>query len=678
MRRLLHVLALLLCAWSIASAQTDRWQPSTGPYGAWVRDVVALADGSLLAATRSGLYHSTDDGSSWRYHSAYVIEKVERTGSGALVGFDGVALLRSTDDGATWVTTLADRPSFNDIVVADNGRIYAGGFAGFWRSTDDGRSWVQRGANRVVLKIVDVSSDTVIAFERDSVWTSHTRGETWTMSALSLIPFDAARAGDGTIFLTGRRRDEYKVLRSTDRGATWIAADGISVWPSSFAVTDDGALYAMGGGGAMRWNPAALRWIPLVTGNFGLLDAVVVSPRDSLLFAANADGVLRSTDDGVHWTWTVDGMVHAAALTVAVAPNGDIYASAGWHAFRSSDDGATWMRMATASRGAAVAVAPNGTVIASDYGGIARSTDDGATWSSRFIHSTVEIYLLRVADDGTMYASGSGSMAQFARSTDDGVTWTNPSPTLSSGYRPTMLALLEGGELLAGLVDGQILRSSDRGTSWLPVTQFPNMQAMAAATLPDGSTLIGFGDGPLRRMHSDGTSEAFGPQRFSRVSDLLVVGDSIYISADGVHLWRYAVDTDWQPLTEGLATTFVNDIAIHPRGFLLAALGGASVQRTEGVSEVGEERRLSRTTLNIAPQPASDRVELTFALKVPGEVTIAIRDLRGELVRVVAGVEFGRGEHRMALSTDALASGVYLVELRVGRERISRTMRVVR
>jgi hypothetical protein len=64
-----------------------------------------------------------------------------------------------------------------------------------------------------------------------------------------------------------------------------------------------------------------------------------------------------------------------------------------------------------------------------------------------------------------------------------------------------------------------------------------------------------------------------------------------------------------------------------------------------------------------APNPVRSRASVRFALPDVGPARLALLDLLGREVALLADGEFAEGEHAVPLEVGALASGLYLVRL---------------
>lgn len=86
---------------------------------------------------------------------------------------------------------------------------------------------------------------------------------------------------------------------------------------------------------------------------------------------------------------------------------------------------------------------------------------------------------------------------------------------------------------------------------------------------------------------------------------------------------------------------------------------------------VSEENNLTVNTLDAYPNPASQKLSVTYGVKSRGSVTLAIMDLYGRTVLVEQNIEAETGKtYERKLDISRLASGVYFVKMITGGEII--------
>ena len=110
--------------------------------------------------------------------------------------------------------------------------------------------------------------------------------------------------------------------------------------------------------------------------------------------------------------------------------------------------------------------------------------------------------------------------------------------------------------------------------------------------------------------------------------------------------------------------------------------GGFALNRltfTPAPSTVGEEGTAGEEFgLQLGPNPASRRVDVTYQLPRPGEVDLAVYDATGRRVAQVAAGPKAAGAHGLTLSLDGFAPGLYVCVLETGAGVLTERLAVVR
>lgn len=90
-------------------------------------------------------------------------------------------------------------------------------------------------------------------------------------------------------------------------------------------------------------------------------------------------------------------------------------------------------------------------------------------------------------------------------------------------------------------------------------------------------------------------------------------------------------------------------------------------------TSVKENKKLSADGVLLFPNPARERFTLAFASKEAGRGTLSIMDISGREVSV-SDVQIQEGENHLSSSTSQLQNGIYLVQLKTGKETVTKKM----
>ena len=487
---------------------TDRarsWQAATDAAGRSVLDLAISANGkAFYAATNRGLLRSTDGGALWPVLDASagttLVAAHPRKPAFVFAVQEGV-LLRSTDGGIT--RTAVDGPvGTAAIAFAPAGQrivMYAGADNGLWRSTDDGRTWSDM--NRSFASPPHVAS----------------------------VAVDPA---DPRIIYIGLQEGRRVLLKSRDGGATWRASQsGLpaagETLPtiSEIAVdrTNPSTVYAVAGGELFRSLDGGRGWSRPPRPPGGFVRALETTGYGVL--AGTVEGVLLSVDRGLTWqarnaglaATSISGMTidrqEPARLYVAGLPGG---------IFRTAHQGRPWLRLGGITSeplAAQLFAADPGTVYALASGGIFKSTDGGRSWSRPLSSSCLGFsrFAFDPREPDHLFASAYvrlpcyPDICAFFRSLDGGETWECLGNFLSLLYGDALLGVDPfTSAVYAQVQTGDLLRSTDDGTTWAPLGDlFDNTSSFIASPLVEGTLWAGQGRLVLRSIDGGATWEFF-------------------------------------------------------------------------------------------------------------------------------------------------------------------------
>ncbi len=276
----LVVCLLLLAGGHVARAGINVWTTHGPAATAFTVAIDPLTSTTLYAATDSGVFKSTDAGSSWNTTElnttvrVLAVDPLTPATLYASTGWPGASgLFKSTDAGGSWnvVSTLPNAA----VLVIDPvtpSTLYAVTWGGApFKSTDGGDSWNDIGPPRsaVLALTIDRSAPAVLYAGTmiHGVFKSTDAGNTWTqtgpenmnVATLEVDPTMPTRIFGGN----GQRL----FIRSTDGGASWDVRDfGIRLSALAVDPTTPGTLYAGTSVGVSKTTDAGDTWQALNTG----------------------------------------------------------------------------------------------------------------------------------------------------------------------------------------------------------------------------------------------------------------------------------------------------------------------------------------------------------------------------------------------------------------------------
>ncbi len=462
---------------------------------------------TVYAVTSAGLYKTADAAAHW-FHVASrfprggerAIDSVSSPGGGLAIDpvtatlylcTDG-GLLRSVDGGLRWksfgpagvgMTTLALDPGNPDV-------LYAGGDNGLFRSTDHGGSWRRIGKTLPGLEVTALAvhsgrPSTLVAVFRSSndhpggLYRSLDGGSHWEAPPLGLP------AGDVLAM----------AIDSATPPRVYAGVPVLGVYASADA------------GGHFAAADVGLRAIEV--------SSVAVDPeRPGTAYTAPTEqGVWKTADAGASWQIVDPRMTDIGQLgssaTIALDPQrpATVYAGVPGRLERSDDGGRTWRLIDLGLRrffptGALAVdpVDPANLYMATQLAGIFKSTDGGGHWQapaplpycsegpvpfSLAVSPTApsEVYV------GTAACSALGS--DLFKSTDGGSTWIHLD--LSLNLLAFALDPTDSRVLYLVDFDSHLVRSTDGGSTFQPLTQPPGAELTAVGVAPSDSRRLYLG-----------------------------------------------------------------------------------------------------------------------------------------------------------------------------------------
>ncbi len=370
---------------------------------------------------------------------------------------------------------------------------------------------------------------------------------------------------------------------------------------SDMAFDSSGALWAVGSGGVVRWDPEATTCVKY-TVDQGLtsnrVSAVAVAPDGALWIGSEGGGASRF--DGASWTTysVADGLASDTVQAIAVAPDGVVWLGTDRGASRF--DGETWTTYTTADGLASnsvgsIALALDGAVWFGTVGagwqdpaGHGASRFDGETWTT---YTTADglagdkVYAIAVAPTGALWFGTDGGVSRF-----DDETWATYSEGdgLASTYVHAVAVAPEG-VLWFGTAGGGVSRFDGRHwTTYTAHNGLADNTVEAIAVAPDGALWFGAPGAGISRydvktLTTHITTDGLVANGITSIAAAADGAMWIGAAGDGGGASRFDGET-WTTYTEadGLASENVSAVAIAPDGALWFGTYESGVSRFDG------------------------------------------------------------------------------------------------
>ena len=365
-------------AWDTAKFSTSPWTQSIGPEGSIVSNLFKASDGTIYAATKTGLYKLTSD-ATWALinteipsHQSHVPIAEHR---GTLYAVSTDEVFASENAGETWAT-IGQRPkgTASGLIVTDTSQKQAPHTQitlylalkekGVFRSTDAGNHWtpLNNGLRGTRTYTIGAIGNTLFAGTnqglhrlRSNDW-QHLLTEvpgavyTLTVNANNLyvaITRDFDFSGIDKPYSLGNFLLK-RIFHSADAGASWTE---ITPTDESQLMDLDAAVQILAVGKTLlmlgisefRSTDGGKTWTPLRSNTDVLgrttFPAVVID--ENTFYKVDASGISRTTDAGESWHPFVNGMT-GPTMRNLIAINQRLYMHIGADIVQSIDGGQTW------------------------------------------------------------------------------------------------------------------------------------------------------------------------------------------------------------------------------------------------------------------------------------------------------------------------------------------------
>jgi len=389
---------------------------------------------------------------------------------------------------------------------------------------------------------------------------------------------------------------------------------------------------------------------------YRVIQSLVFDPNNDRLYGGTFGfGVIMSPDFGepvLSWTRVNNQLTNPWIYAMEYAQHGSkdyVYAGTwGDGIFRTLDGGERWVFMGLANRiiyDMAFDVLNGILFAATDRGEISRSVDYGLTWQEVGVAQTA-VWAIGIdpVEPDTVYAGTFGR--GIYKSNDGGGTWAQSG--MATGY-VFDFAFGEHPEtatpgIFAATAEG-VQFSSDGGQTW--------------SDLSVGLTVI---DTRAVAFANDG------------IDDILLAGTwggGVFLYDTASHSW----------IRDGMPSAEITTFAISPVDgeVFVAASGKGLYRRSFGSTVTSVEDRYEEVPDGYVleqnyPNPFNPQTTIQIRLPEAGEVRLAVYDVLGRQVRVLAQGVLSQGTHHYTFDATDLASGIYFYQLESASEVLTRTM----
>ena len=372
---------------------TAQWTQGYGPPAGHFRDIFATSEGTLYAASRTGMYKLAAGAPAWTRINAGVpmseslMPMVENRGVLYIVSVDEI--FASTDKGETWNAFCA-RPKGNPVglIVMNEAREQSAQTditmylalrdEGVFRSTNSGTHWQSLSDGLTAEKISALSAVGETVFAGTEIGLYRLESGVWKKLPVDTSGAVCSLAVSGNNLYVGTGSDllvklsppmdiwevaarntvhSIKILHSADLGATWTDITPEHKYslmgpPSGITVLTIGDTLLALGYVQYRSTDGGKTWLkmgydPYMSAMSSIPIAVV---DEKTLYTAGALGIHRTTDGGESWHLFMNGVLGTRVMDL-VTFNNRLYVHTGDEVFQSPDGSVSWQSVRVGAEG---------------------------------------------------------------------------------------------------------------------------------------------------------------------------------------------------------------------------------------------------------------------------------------------------------------------------------------
>ena len=246
-----YLIILLLYVFGSSSfAQNSYWEHLDGPYGLYLYSIVLASNNKLFVGGSTGIFSSTDDGSSWtKCNTNKYITSLIVTPTGEILANakdNGINL--SSDNGKSWINISKEEKKF---AFCDSMRnVYA--FSKYdsyklYRSSNNGNSWepilIGSSKNGIISGITN-KFGLIYLMSTEGTFKSSDGGVRWTnVSEQKLDNNGILSSFQDTLWYCSPN----KLFKSIDGAKTWqkVESNKPNGWLNKFIITPSGEMYVL-------------------------------------------------------------------------------------------------------------------------------------------------------------------------------------------------------------------------------------------------------------------------------------------------------------------------------------------------------------------------------------------------------------------------------------------------
>ncbi len=618
-----------------------------------IEKIFITSNGSVLAsaAGTSGndVFRSTDWGESW-HKLSYPFPPYTGNFAGIcefnskLFSFsfsNNAVVYVSTDYGLTWSLPQSASPP-SDIITsihADEKGVYTGCHRfGFFASFNEGINWGAFNGGLLSKDVFDIKSDSINIYiatysgffskkKNENSWHSMNGGLT-NLQIKDILYFDrklyVATYGSG-------------IFCSSNFGETWSQNTlGSRIYVSKLELID-GTLYGL-----------------------------AADSYPEYYFA-----VVKSSDEGINWL-TLNSGFDTGSLRCISGNQYALFVGSGYGLFKSTNKGNTWEKLLNGIPSniavSDLAVYDSTILFVNSQAGIYKSSDLGLNWNYYSVSESFSLSKIKISNDGKVTIAGNSQVNRLHQSSDLGKSWSivstplfNASVTDILFYEDKMAASLSQ--------DGGVIKSNGIDSNWYQCVENLNNGDVNCLESVDGVLFAGTNGSGISLL----VSSEIVPIPFDKdtvQSNNLNVCWHKFPSIENYRVQLFEQDNLVFPKYDAtLKDTIFSISNLDFKTNYSWRVSSVTKFWDDAFSElipfyVGDPNTF--TLYQNFPNPFNNTTVIKFDLPATSKVEIFLYDILGRQLRNILEDEMEIGTHKVNLTLNDFASGVYFYKIKAG------------
>lgn len=624
------------------------WKNSGSQSGGNARSI--YIDGSkVIVSTPTGdIYTTINKGNIWTsvtFDDTY-INSIITFGKKIYAASYKKGILCSDDDGQTWKQFAF--PDTNVRTLAVNGKkLYAGTDEGLYVTSDTGKKWSLLGfkyQNITSISTRNYGKCIVVGIYSDGAFISTNYGKNWSQIGLadSLINtvsyFNQHIVAGTSVYGIWFAEDSTQWLKQTK-------LEHMEVFSICFS---DSIIFAGTDRGVYKSADHGENWIFC---GFQKSFITCMSFNDGILYiGTKGEGVFYSLDYGKNWIQF--GISTTQTYSIGSLQN-NVFIGTQRGIYLSTDDGSIWSPVGWKSYPIYNFSNSENKISAGSAKGVFVSYDFGNSWE--YIGPPGERIFSSVILDNIIYVSTAQGIYYCPDDKAKYIYWNKANYDGDFIYSLTE----NNGNLFAGLRNGGLFMSSDKGESWADIglKGFNNWSlAFKGDTIYSGS----WGNG-LVYSHDNGKVWLYTTLTDTTISSLLIYGDYIFAATPGSGIFLSSdKGNSWKNI--GLEYLYINGLTIKDSVlYVSTAYNGVWFMPVpELITSVTENNQSE--SINVYPNPASDFLIVDINIPENNDIDIKIINLIGCVV-YHEGLKGNQRVIQKRINVENFAKGYYTLQL---------------